>query len=385
MKTQIFYPEIRFKDFINSVQYCDLCPRMNHRIKVLSDLNGNIHSNVLFIAEAPGRLGADKTGIPLFGDKTGNNFEKLISSINWKREEIFITNAILCNPREESGNNGTPHSTEIANCSYYLRMTIELIKPQIIITLGRIALDALNSIFPHNFTLSKSVGQIHDWNGYKIVPLYHPAPRALVHRSFQKQLEDFQTIAAFINKTSRKEIENVVIHKQPEFTFLEESYTKFEEVVFTILEHLTQLTLFKLNKLLYMLDYQSIKVYGYSITKEVYLRELNGPWLPNLTKTLEKYEKSKIETFFKSRIPIVRLKDIPKIDIKLSKEEIDLLESIISKYADMNEKVLKSNVYLTDPMRYILKEEKKGKKMPHSAVIYKDKTILDHTKETITE
>lgn len=385
MKTQTYQPEVRFKDFINSVQYCDLCPRMNHRIKVLSALNGNIHSNILFIAEAPGRLGADKTGVPLFGDKTGDNFEKLIRSINWKREEIFITNAILCNPREESGNNGTPQSIEIANCSYYLRMTIELIRPKLIITLGRIALEALHSIYPHNFALSRSVGQIHDWNGYKIAPLYHPAPRALVHRSFQKQLEDFQKIAAFINKTSRKELETVIIPKQPELTFIEESITKLEKVVFTILEHLTQLTLFKLNKLLYLLDYQSIKVYGYSITKEVYLRELNGPWLPNLTKALEKYEESQIEIFFKSRIPIVRLRDIPKVDVKLSKEEHDLLESVIAKYAGLNEKVLKSKVYLTDPMRYILTEEKKGKRMLHSAIIYKDKTILDHTKEIIAE
>jgi uracil-DNA glycosylase family 4 len=385
MKTQTFSPEVRFKDFINSVQYCDLCPSMNHRIKVLSALNGNIHSNVLFIAEAPGRLGADKTGVPLFGDKTGDNFEKLIRSINWNREEIFITNAILCNPRKESGNNGTPQSTEIANCAYYLRMTIELINPQIIITLGRIALDALNYIYPHNFALSKSVGQIHDWNGYKMVPLYHPSPRALIHRSFQKQLEDFQNIAAFINKPSKIETENVNIQKQPETTFLEESYTKFEKVVFTILEYLPQLTLFKLNKLLYMLDYQSIKVYGYSITKEVYLREQNGPWLPNLPKTLKKYGKSKIETFFKSGIPIVKLKDVQKINIDLSKEELDLLESIISKYANMHEKDLKSIVYLTDPMRYILHEEKNGKKMLHSAIIYKDKTILDHTKKTNTK
>lgn len=380
MKIQTCGPETRFKDLINSVQYCDLCPRMNHRIKVLSHLNGNLHSNVLFVAEAPGRLGADKTGIPLFGDKTGNNFEKLIESINWKRENIFITNAILCNPREESGNNGTPHTTEVSNCSYYLRMTIELINPQIIISLGRVALDALNYIFPHSLSLSKNVGQIHEWNGFKLVPLYHPAPRALVHRPFLKQVEDYQKIAAYINDTSRKDCENMIIPKQAQITFFEENYTKFEKAIFTILESLSELTLFKLTKLLFLLDFQAIHILGYSITSEIYLREKDGPWLPNLMRTISKYQKAQIEISFKKRIPIIKLKSLPSLNVKLSKEELELLESIIVKYANLSERDLKTRVYLTDPMRYILREEEKGKKMLHSAVIYKDKTILDYVK-----
>lgn len=381
MKTVSHQPEVRFKDFVNSVQYCDLCPRMNHRIKVLSQLNGNIHSNVLFIAEAPGRLGADKTGVPLFGDKTGDNFEKMIKSINWKREEIFITNAILCNPRQESGNNGTPQSAEILNCSYYLRMTIELIKPKLIVTLGRIALDSLNSISPHEYSLNKNVAQILDWDGYKIMPLYHPAPRALVHRSFQRQLEDYKSIAGFINQTSRKEFNGTIIPKQPEITFVEDgiiTYTKFEKTVFTILENLQQLTLFKLTKLLYLIDYQSIKVYGYSVTNQIYLREQDGPWIPNLFKTLEQYEKTLVETIFRKKIPIIKIKSAPKFKVSLTKEEDELINNIIIKYANLSEKDLKTKVYLTDPMRHILKEERRGKKMLHSAVIYKDKTILDH-------
>ncbi len=92
-----------------------------------------------------------------------------------------------------------------------------------------------------------------------------------------------------------------------------------------------------------------------------------------------------IETFFKNRVPIVKIIEIPKINIKLTKEELELLESVLVKYSNYNEKILKSKVYLTDPMRYILKEEKKGKRMLHSAVIYKDKTILDYTKEVIKE
>ena len=57
-----FKRENRFADLIESVQHCNLCPRLCGRTKVLSSANGNIDSKVLFIAEAPGRFGADRTG-----------------------------------------------------------------------------------------------------------------------------------------------------------------------------------------------------------------------------------------------------------------------------------------------------------------------------------
>lgn len=381
-KLQTCCPETRFKDLINSVQYCDLCPRMNHRIKVLSNLNGNIHSNVLFIAEAPGRLGADKTGIPLFGDKTGNNFEKLIGFLNWKREDIFLTNAILCNPREETGKNGTPRIEEIANCSYYLRMTIELINPKIIVTLGKVALEAINFISPHSFSLSQNVGQLYDWNGYYIVPLYHPGPRALIHRPFLKQIEDYKKLTTYITRIARKESSEIIVPQQKHLGFLNETYSKLEKAIFSILERFDDITLFKLTKLLFLLDYKSIELYGHSITSEIYLREKDGPWLPNLRKTIDKFQNSLIEITFRRKIPLLKLKGTPEFNIMFTDEEFQLLESILLKYGKLSERELKSKVYLTSPMRFILNEEKKGKKMTNTAIIYKNKTIIDHINKT---
>ena len=63
---------------------------------------------MLFVAEAPGRLGADRTGIPLYGDRTGENFQTLLGNIGWKREQVFITNAVLCNPKQETGITAPP-------------------------------------------------------------------------------------------------------------------------------------------------------------------------------------------------------------------------------------------------------------------------------------
>ena len=71
--------------------------------RVLSDLNGNWGAKALFVAEAPGRLGAQLTGIPLSQDRTGMRFEGLLKAMKWNRSSVFITNAVLCNPRDGGG------------------------------------------------------------------------------------------------------------------------------------------------------------------------------------------------------------------------------------------------------------------------------------------
>ena len=134
---------------------CSICERMCDRQAVLSKLNGSLTPKIMFIAEAPGRNGADRTRIPFHGDASGETFEKLLASIGLAREEIFITNTVLCSPRKPSGANDKPTRNEIRNCSDFLRRTIEVIDPPIIATLGAVALDALKLIEPHEFTLEK--------------------------------------------------------------------------------------------------------------------------------------------------------------------------------------------------------------------------------------
>lgn len=88
----------RFAELIESVQGCRQCPRMDQRTRVLGPANGNLDAQVVFVAEAPGRLGADRFGIPLHGDQAGRNFEWLISNARITRQDVFVTNAVLCNP-----------------------------------------------------------------------------------------------------------------------------------------------------------------------------------------------------------------------------------------------------------------------------------------------
>jgi uracil-DNA glycosylase family 4 len=192
--------QVLFADLIARAQHCNLCPRMQHRKKVLGPPNGNIDSLAVFIAEAPGRLGADKFGIPLYGDQTGRNFEMLITSAGIKRESVFITNAVLCNPRTPDGNNDSPTLAEMRNCSQYLKETLEIIGPKLVVPLGAVALAALNIINPHQIRLSEGVGKLFPWNGCRVYPLFHPGPRAFIWRIKAQQMEDYRTLANLFDK-----------------------------------------------------------------------------------------------------------------------------------------------------------------------------------------
>jgi uracil-DNA glycosylase len=180
---------------------CQLCPAMCERRAVLSERNGNLRPRVLFIAEAPGRQGGDRTRVPLSGDQSGRNFARFISSINLTRDSLFITNAVLCNPRRDTGANRQPTNAEVRNCSGFLRRQIEILDPKIIVTLGAVSLAALRLVEYHELSLKESVGQVHEWNGRLLVPVYHPSPQVLAsHRREAAQLRDYKAIARALKK-----------------------------------------------------------------------------------------------------------------------------------------------------------------------------------------
>ncbi|HSP63968.1 MAG TPA: uracil-DNA glycosylase [Pyrinomonadaceae bacterium] len=183
---------------------CTLCPAMCERTAVLSELNGSLDARVLFVGEAPGRKGADRTRIPFSGDQSGKNFERFLSSIDLTRAEIFITSAALCNPRKPSGANRRPSAGEISNCSEFLRRTIALVDPRVIVTLGGVALDALKPIHYHELNLKEHAGRIHRWQGRVLVPLYHPSPQVLItSRKEAAQLRDYEVVSQAIRSASR--------------------------------------------------------------------------------------------------------------------------------------------------------------------------------------
>jgi DNA polymerase len=182
---------------------CRRCEAMCGRTAVLSERNGTTAARVMFIGEAPGRQGGDRTRVPFSGDQSGRNFTRYIASINLAREEIFITNSVLCNPRKESGANRKPSTSESLNCAALLRRQLELVAPSVVVTLGAVALAALSRIEYHQFTLKDSAGRVCAWNGRLLVPLYHPSPQVLAsHRREDAQLRDYAALAHAIRQSA---------------------------------------------------------------------------------------------------------------------------------------------------------------------------------------
>jgi uracil-DNA glycosylase len=193
--------QLAFDSLAAEAQACQKCENLCERVAVLSQHNGKTDARILFIGEAPGRNGGDRTRMPFTGDASGANFQKFIDSINLKREQIFITNTVLCNPRTPTGANRKPSKTETNNCADFLRRQIELLEPQIVATLGSVALEALKQIAPHDLSLRANAGQIYEWNARLLVPLYHPSPQVLAsHRRAKQQLFDYRALAEAIRK-----------------------------------------------------------------------------------------------------------------------------------------------------------------------------------------
>ena len=365
----------RFNDLIESVQHCNLCPRLFGRTKVLSGANGSIDSKVLFVGEAPGRLGADRTGIPLHGDKTGDNFENLLGNIGWQRSQVFITNSILCNPREDNGTNGTPTREEIINCLAYLEMTINLVRPNVIVSLGATALEALDLISPHGLRLHEGVVTLSPWFGAKLFPLYHPGPRAMVHRSLAKQRSDFILLSKVVHP-----VKGLVVAKKPRAkssSLFSACVSPMQQVARVLLELGGRMTYFKMTKLMYLIDLFSLERLGHTVASNIYLRQVEGPWPPDLDKALEAMQGHEVRRFFARRIPIVAPGPSPRFDIQLNDDILEIVSDVFRAYGSMSNAEIKTAVYCTEPMRFILQEENTGKNMVNRPVLYRDKTARD--------
>jgi uracil-DNA glycosylase family 4 len=189
----------RFNQLSVEAHGCRICPNLADKTAVLSELNGNLRPKVFFIGEAPGRAGADRTRKPFYGDKSGDNFQKLLDSINLSRDDIFITSAVMCSPRSATDANRRPTRTEIKNCSSYLKRSLDLIDPPVIASLGIVALEALKLIEYHEFTLREHAGTLQEWHGRPLIPLYHPSPQVIAsQRGIDTQLMHFQGLGRLL-------------------------------------------------------------------------------------------------------------------------------------------------------------------------------------------
>lgn len=147
---------------------CKKCKLYKTRKNVVIG-EGSLNAKIVFIGEAPGK-NEDETGVPFCG-RAGKLLDEFLSSINLKREDIFITNIVKCRPSL----NRDPDKEEIKICSNYLEKQIKEINPEIICPLGRYASKFI--LKKYGFE-EKEIGKVHGVifeNKVKIIPMYHPA------------------------------------------------------------------------------------------------------------------------------------------------------------------------------------------------------------------
>ena len=146
---------------------CQECILSKSRNKVVFG-QGDKKSKIFIIGEAPGK-DEDLNGQPFIG-RAGKLLTEILLSIKLKRSDVYITNTIKCRPPE----NRNPNSNEIASCSHFLDKEIDLIAPEVIILLGKVAAETvLNTSKP----MADLRGKIHYYKNTKIPTLvfYHPA------------------------------------------------------------------------------------------------------------------------------------------------------------------------------------------------------------------
>jgi uracil-DNA glycosylase family 4 len=127
---------------------------------------GNPEADLMFVGEAPG-ADEDIQGIPFVG-RAGQLLTKIIEAIDLKREDVYIANVIKCRPP----GNRNPEPDEVETCEPFLFQQIDIIKPKVIVALGKFgAQTLLRTLDP----ISRLRGRVYEFRGAKLVPTFHPA------------------------------------------------------------------------------------------------------------------------------------------------------------------------------------------------------------------
>jgi uracil-DNA glycosylase family 4 len=158
-------PQVSFPELEEKILSCRLCSLFSSRTRAVPG-EGDKGAELIFIGEAPGR-DEDAQGRPFVG-RAGQLLTKIIEAMKWKREEVYITNVIKCRPPD----NRTPLPDEVEKCSPYLVRQIELIRPKVIVTLGKVATDFF---IPGRASMGERRGKFVDHQGIRIMPTFHPS------------------------------------------------------------------------------------------------------------------------------------------------------------------------------------------------------------------
>jgi uracil-DNA glycosylase len=149
----------------NEVRGCTRCRLHEQRTNTVFG-EGNVDAKIVFVGEGPGE-NEDLQGRPFVG-RAGEQLNKWIGAMGLKREDVYIANIVKCRPP----GNREPAPDEVATCTPYLERQIEIIRPSVIVTLGR---PALQYMLQQKVAITKMRGTWQEWRGIKLMPTFHPA------------------------------------------------------------------------------------------------------------------------------------------------------------------------------------------------------------------
>jgi len=175
------------------ILHCQKCPLSQGRTNAVPG-EGNIEAELMFVGEAPGR-DEDIQGKPFVG-KAGQLLTRIINAMEFRREDVYITNVVKCRPPE----NRTPHKTEIEKCQAYLLEQLELIEPRVVVALGKVAADFF---VPSNLGMTALRGNFYPYGALQVMPTFHPSYiiRNEGNKIIKKMVwEDMKKVMAFLGK-----------------------------------------------------------------------------------------------------------------------------------------------------------------------------------------
>ncbi len=149
----------------NDISNCSLCPLYKTKNNFVHG-EGSANPEILFIGEGPGEQ-EDNTGRPFVGD-AGSLLDKIIEKMNYSRETVYITNIVKCRPPD----NRVPNNSEVKACISYLKRQIDLLKPKIIVCLGK---TATNYLLGRELLITKVRGTKFEYNNIPVIPTFHPS------------------------------------------------------------------------------------------------------------------------------------------------------------------------------------------------------------------
>jgi DNA polymerase len=144
---------------------CTRCPLYAGRTQIVHS-TGNLQADLMFVGEAPG-ADEDAQGFPFVG-RAGQLLTKIIESIGFKREEVFIGNINRCRPPA----NRQPTLPEAHTCRPFLLREIAVVRPKVIVVMGN---TALHNLLDTKDGITKVRGNFQDYFGVKVMPTFHPA------------------------------------------------------------------------------------------------------------------------------------------------------------------------------------------------------------------